>query len=302
LPVPLWQAYRHRDEKRGDAHLKEAMQMNNRDDLSYGSSTFLTSWAGILAGVLPFILFGLMFTTKAIGYHTVPPMSWPRGTISLYLCVLVVLLVGLGIGWAMKFPRWSYPYLGVVLINTVWLAGVVNKGYRVFGFRFGDEPWGWRAWIPLLVLSAVMLFLTRSLRPLAQLVAGIWHDWTLLSFGLYAAVTWLIMGVAYDNKGWYNNTLYLPLNMSLLTLVIAGGAFFYLRCRQPWRRVLALQMAIILYPPVSASIEALDGNMLFVTPSTAGAWFVIILIWFGLMFVPGILGLVRKATHMTRLA
>ena len=300
FPMSLWQEYRHRNDRKGDANLNQVMQMNNRDDLNYGKLTSPTSWVAILAGALPFILFGLMFTLKGIGYHAVPPMSWPRGSMSLYLFVYIVLLLGLGIGWAMKFPRWSYAYLGVILIISILLEDVVSYGFRVFGFTFGDELGGWLAWIPLLLLTAVMLLLTRSLRPLAQLVRGIWHDWTLLSFGLYGTISWLFMSAAYDNKTWYNNTIYLPLNMFLLTLVYTGGTIFYMRCRRPWKRVLALQLPIILFLLVSASIETLDGNMFHGTTRNPVVWFIIISIWFGLMFVPGVLGLVRKATQSTR--
>ena len=137
---------------------------------------------------------------------------------------------------------------------------------------------------------------------MTQLFGGMWQDWTRLSFVLYGALTWLIMGASYDNKSWYDNTIYLPLNMFVLTLLFTGGAFFYMYCQRPWRRVVALQLAIILYPPVSAAVEALDGNNFFASPDSVVAWLFIFIIWFGVMFMPGILGLVHRAVRSNHFA
>ena len=259
----------------------------------------------ILVGMLPFVLFGLMYVLKGVTYHA--PLAWMGyGVYGIHgylgLIVLGLTLIGLGIGWARRFPRWSYAYLGVTVMNSVWLADVSTQGFRLFGYTFGREQWGWRGWLPLLALTAVMLLLTRTLRPLRQLFVGMWQDWTRLSFVLYGVLTWLILGVSYDNKTWYDNTLFLPLNMFLLTLVITGGAFFFMWGRRPWQRVMALQLAIILYPPVSAAVEALDGNNFFISPDSVVAWLFIIIIWFGVMFMPGVLGLIHRAVRSNHFA
>jgi hypothetical protein len=93
----------------------------------------------ILAGILPFILFGLMFTLKGINYHST--LAWMGHGIVGYLIVHAVLIIGLGVGWALRFPRWSYAYLGVVLISSHWLAGVSTKGFHLFGYTFGCLCW-----------------------------------------------------------------------------------------------------------------------------------------------------------------
>ena len=154
----------------------------------------------IIAGIFPFILFGLMFTLKEVDYHM--PLHWLIHGFVGDRIVHIILLVGLGIGWALRFPRWSYAYLGVVVMTSSWLAVTATPGFHLFGYTFGPEQWGWRAWVPLLVLTAVMLLFTRSLQPLAQLFQGIRRDWTRLSFALYAALTWLMLGMTYDGKTW----------------------------------------------------------------------------------------------------
>ena len=121
----------------------------------------------IIAGIFPFILFGLMFTLKEVDYHM--PLHWLIHGFVGDRIVHIILLVGLGIGWALRFPRWSYAYLGVVVMTSSWLAVTATPGFHLFGYTFGREQWGWRAWVPLLVLTAVMLLFTRSLQPLAQL-------------------------------------------------------------------------------------------------------------------------------------
>lgn len=246
----------------------------------------------ILAGVLPFLLFGLMFILKGINYHTT--LAWMGHGIAGYLIVHLVLIIGLGVGWALRFPRWSYSYLGVVLMNSVWLAGVVTRGFHLFGFEFGSQQWGWRGWMPLLMLAVVMLLATRSLQPLKQLIQGIRHDWTQLSFALYAALSWLFLGVAYDGKTWYNETLYLPVALSLLTLAITSGAYFYMRGQRPWPRVLALQVAFLLQVPISELVIALDGPSELGPPATiAGRWLLLFMwfLWASVPLIPGLASL-----------
>jgi len=250
----------------------------------------------IIAGIFPFILFGLMFTLKGLDYHR--PLFWMRHSMYGYLIVHALLLIGLGIGWAKDFPRWSYAYLGVSVMTSIWLAGVATVGLQLFGYTFGREAWGWRGWVPLLALMAVMLLITRSLQPLAGLFQGIRRDWTRLSFALYAALTWLFLGVAYDNKTWYIQTLYLPLNLFLLTLVITGGAFFYMRGRRQWRRTLALPAAFILHAPISALVTTLAGFS--GPPPTAVGRLILPLVWLKWASVPLLPGLVSHTWQRFR--
>lgn len=243
----------------------------------------------ILAGIFPFILFGLMFTLLGFNYHMQSALM--RNGMVGYLIVHGFLLVGLGIGWALRFPRWSYAYLGAVVLTSSWLAGIATVGFRIFGYTFGREEWGWRGWMPLLALTAVMLLFTRSLQPLVQLFQGIRRDWTRFSFGLYAALAWLLLLITYDGKTWYNQTLYLPLNLFLLTLVITGGTFVYMYRRRPWPRVLALQATLILYFLVSALVTTLDGHQEFGSPPTAFGWLtylLFLLMWVSVPLLPGL--------------
>lgn len=270
-------------------------QMVNRD----GDSALLrpATPVEITAGVLPFILFGLMFVLNGVDSHR---SLWAMSTIVPYLVVHVLVLVGLGVGWARGFPRWSNAYLGLALMTSVWLAGIMTAGFRLFGYTFGRERWGWRAWAPLLLLAAVMLLLTRSARPLRRLLHGLRRDWTQLSFALYAAVSWLLMLVTLDSRMIYNDTVYLPLHMGLLALATAVGAYFYMRNRRPWTRALALQAALLLYLPIGLFIGALDGHIAFGFPGTPLDWLLYLLLWLAWVSVPLWPGLARGAARLVR--
>lgn len=272
--------------RREDGAMNPLMSGNHVDDADIsGAQTPLK----IIAGILPFILFGLMFTLLGIDYHR--PLTWMRNGMASFLIIHVLLLVGLGVGWAKRFPRWSYAYLGAVVMTSIWLAGISSFGYRLFGYTFGREQWGWRAWVPLFILTVVMLLVTRSPRRLARLFQGVRRDWTRLSFALYAAVAWLLLLVTYDSKSWYNQTIFLPLNMFLLTLLITGGALFYMQERRPWPRVLALQATLILFFLVSALVTTLDGHVEFGSPSTVVGWLMyllLLLMWVSVPLAPGV--------------
>lgn len=76
----------------------------------------------ILAGILPFVLSGLMYVLKGVNYHA--PLAWMGyGVYGIHgylgLIVLGLTLIGLGIGWALRFPRWSYAYLGMTVMSSV---------------------------------------------------------------------------------------------------------------------------------------------------------------------------------------
>lgn len=279
--------------RREDAVMNQIIPVNPIHDADDAEPE--TPWA-IIAGIFPFILFGLLFTLKGLDYHR--PLFWMGHSMYGYLIVHALLLIGLGIGWVKNFPRWSYAYLGVSVMTSIWLKGVATVGLQLFGYTFGREEWGWRGWVPLLALAAVMLLFTRSLQPLAQLFKGIQRDWTRLSFALYAALAWLFLGVAYDNKTWYIQTLYLPLNLFVLTLAITGGAFFYMRGQRQWPRALALPAAFILHVPISALVTTLAGFS--GPPPTAVGRLILPLVWLMWASVPLLPGLVSHTWQRFR--
>jgi hypothetical protein len=166
----------------------------------------------------------------------------------LILCAGALLLV---LGWAFvkRFPRWSLPYLGLVL-----LLGIILLAY--------DRIWGWIyplflelfgprfLWsIPVrVVYVAVYEFIVLFSFLLAALILvnllrllpytrGVWQrvraDWTRLSFLLYG-------GLVFNLGLLFEEYRYDELWQFMAWISLALGAWWYLRARGQKQRILAL--------------------------------------------------------------
>lgn len=237
-------------------------------------------WARALLGAVPFLLFGLAHLIQ--GWVE---LGTPGGEeLARYApaAVYFVAALGLGIGWLRGFPRWSIAYLGMALY---------------FGWYFGNGRYygvvyGWRAWIPLLVVALAALLLTRSLRPLGELLRGAWHDWTRLSFLLYALVLPLVTIVFFDSD-WGAGAL---AGLVFDTLLLAAGAVVYLRLSRALHRALALQIPMF---SLCLRYQLLGGwypaeQLAAGRPVNLVALLLFLLSWGGLMFLPGLVGLLRR--------
>lgn len=200
------------------------------------------SWAAALAGTALFLILGLGLIVGEIPHDWPVPTWLPHLRSELFLSTLVFPAIGLGIGWARGFPRWSYPYVGHVLLFSWYVMSVATPGLRVFNYTFGrNDLWGWRAWIPFFAMAGMALLITRSLHPVFKLFTNAWKDWTLLTFGMFGFMP-LLVAVGFDEV----DRLYSLYFMVALTLVMAGTALAYLRSTRLAQRVLALLVGIIL--------------------------------------------------------
>ena len=196
------------------------------------------SYSAVFAGMVLFILWGLTLISMEI------PLEWKFPAwipvISL-ISMIFVLPVGMCIGWILNFPRWSYPYVGHTLVFSLYMTNVATPG-----FLFGREIWGWRAWIPLLVIAGIALIITRSLHPILKLFTNIWNDWTLLTFGLFGFMPLLVL-IAFDEM----DRLYSLYFMILITLLMCGTAFLYMRANIQRGKIFALFTGILLITVIS---------------------------------------------------
>jgi hypothetical protein len=185
-------------------------------------------WPQTLLAALALLVPGLALA----GWPNLPP-GWHRAlTFGSYLFILAGLLAG----WVKGFPRWSYPYLGYSLIFPLWLAHVASPGLQLLGHRFTpNEVWGWRAWLGLEAVAVLALLSTRSLRPLARLLAGIWRDWTRLSLALYGTLPFVIW-ILFDEV---HSPYRLPF-LIVTSLALAAGALAHMRSTTPGRRMASL--------------------------------------------------------------
>jgi len=200
------------------------------------------SWTAALAGIALFLVLGLELILGGIPHDWALATWLPYLRTASFLSSFVFPVLGFGIGWAKGFPRWSYPYMGHVLLFSLYMMNVATPGLRIFGYTFGrNDLWGWRAWIPFVVMAVMALLFTRSLRPIVKLFTSVWQDWTLLTLGMFGFMP-LFVAVGFDEV----DRLYSLFFMVALTIVMAGTALAYLRSARLRQRVLALFAGTVL--------------------------------------------------------
>lgn len=253
-----------------------------------------SSWTAALAGTAPFLVFGLFLIILEIPHNWVVPAWLANFRGPWILGILVLLPIGLGIGWVKGFPRWSYPYVGLVPLFSLYMMVVATPGLRVFNYTFGsNDLWGWRALLPLLAVAVIALLITRSLQPVTNLFTNVRQDWTLLTFGMFGFMPLFVM-IGFDEV----DRLYSLPFMVALTLVMVGTVLAYLRSRHPWQRVLALLAGIILTVVVATVAPRaywLPNPWVNVTGAVIGGAVVV-----AVMFSPGLVGLLRHSINSIR--
>lgn len=209
LPVNILREFWHEFGRK-----ETVMVTNDKMEPASMPSVKASHWEAFLSA-LPFALFGIVCM---IGKIRVPWVG-----IYVYLAFYIFVLLGLLIGLVKAFPRWTYSYLGWSLVYAWWWTPMYTNGLKLFGYTFGDEAWGWRIWAPIFIAIGIAILLTRSIRPLRELVLGIWQDWTLLSLTEYSLVG--IGLLPYDEV----HSPYLYTFMTASTLLISASVWIFMR-------------------------------------------------------------------------
>ncbi len=195
------------------------------------------------------------------------PMAWIAANTSqsvlgpvAVLAGLAFLLVTLVAGIWRGFPRWSLPYLSLgisilgylVLFEWVadlitphlisrWMPNVMGESGRLLLQTF----WAGFLWLGLFAFTFLIIGFLALLRRFRPLYLRIRQDWTLASFILYGEAMFALV-VLFDEYRYEE-----PYAIASL-LLLAGGAWLYLRNPLPWRRLLALLGALTLAMWVAA--------------------------------------------------
>jgi hypothetical protein len=260
---------------------------------SYGEGEVTETWVGrrapwgaALVGALPFLLYGLAYLLNGFaelgGHNRLAfnlldgSLNRPAILLTLPMGVYFVCALGLLFGVLKGFPRWSYAYLGMCLYFG-WSYN--NQNYYGLFYK-------WWGWLPLLAAIILGLLLTRSLKPLARLLQGAWNDWTRLSFALYAFASPLVMVVFFDDD-WGVLQLY---GLFFDTVLLAAGAVAFLRSRTSWGRVLSLQAVVLILVVKGMRYPSFVENLLALRWSA----FLFIIIYFGFLLLPAVIGLLRR--------
>lgn len=207
------------------------MNTTNKDNSS--------TWAASLGGAAIFILWGFVLISFEIPHEWTLP-TWIQTL--LFIGIIALLPIGMYIGWIKNFPRWSYPYVGHVLVFSLYLSHGSTPGIYLFGIPIFDrEVWGWRAWIPFALIATIAFAVTRSSRPIARFFTNIWNDWTLLTFGMFGFMPLLVF-ISFDEI----DRLYSLYFMVILSVIMIGVALLYIRADILRNRVIALLTGTIL--------------------------------------------------------
>jgi hypothetical protein len=237
-----------------------------------------TRWQA-LAGALPFLAFGIASILGKVG------RGYDIRGLNAEMAVYFMALIGLLIGWIRGFPLWSYGYLGWSLL----IAGF-NTNVRIYGV-----DWGYRVWAPLALVVALALLWTRSLVPIKRFFLGIWNDWTRLTFVMYALS--VFVALAYDE----NHHPFLILLMAASTLIVASGAWVFLRSSRVIGRVLSILVGFIAAMVlVGISYLTWDWRAYYGLPpsdywlDSLGVAPVGVLFWLLILFWPALIVLARR--------
>lgn len=247
-----------------------------------------TPWGGALVGALPFLLFGLANFLDGFaelgGYNRLAfnlldrSLNHPAIILTPLTGVYLVSALGLLFGLLKGFPRWSYAYLGMSLYFG-WSLNNQNY-YGVF--------YKWWVWLPSFAAIVLGLLLARSLRPLARLIQGAWNDWTRLSFALYAFALPMFTLVFFD-EDWGVFQLY---GLLFDTVLLAAVAVAFLRSRTTLGRVLSLEAAVLI---LVVKLVLGGGYPSFDEPlRVLYFWFLFVVIYFGFLLLPAMIGLLRR--------
>jgi hypothetical protein len=268
---------------------KETSMTTSEKTLSESGNDKITNQWDASASTLPFLLAGVLFMVMNldlpfhVGYPTV--------------AFLAICLLGLWIGLLHGFPRWAFSYLGWSVVMTWWWTAMPLFTFSaLYDPRAMPERMGLLAWIPLLLVLGLGLWMGRSTQPLRKLTSAIWRDWTLLSLSIYtfAAFTLLI----YDE----NHHPYLPAFMAAGTLVICLAVWSFMQSNPSWKRVLFLTAGFVAALAISnISYATWDYAAYYnLPPSTPQPWYQellgmipITLFWVVFVFWPALIGLIH---------
>jgi hypothetical protein len=212
------------------------------------------SWVETMAGLWPFLIFGPVTVLLAYPY---PLPDWRFTTWAQVLMGIAYglpLLIGLGMGWSKRWPRWSYPYLGLVLFVLGGFVG--NAIFRVV-FEVGPEwPFLPQALIAIgacALTTGALLLAARAWRPLRSLYQGVRRDWTQLSFGLYLGAGILFGQIDHEEDPALTAFVFLP------SLIVLLGAFACLRGATKAQRSLAMLISLAL----AIGVRAAGGQLFY---------------------------------------
>lgn len=199
----------------------------------------------LLAAMIFFLL--PVFSILAVADTNSP--QWKDYILLVLFWGSIIFAIGLAI--SRRVPRWSLPYLGFISMVGIILAGpdrIWGWIYPYFIQSFGSRSvWplsiriiyvGIFGFIMTFMILLGALILVNLLR-LLPYTRGVWEriraDWTQLSFMLYGGLVFSIL-LLFDEYHYEENWKFIAWSC------LALGAWFYLRVKGQFHRILALTL------------------------------------------------------------
>jgi hypothetical protein len=208
----------------GQQITKRRMAMMNLDSLDINDGTVPLPPRQAALAVLPFLLFGLANIAMKPDLIPLQFTGQPMGLMLLvhpFFLFNWLVLIGLGAGILLGFPRWSFSYMSWALLMSFWMANMSFNGVSFSGLMC----------LPLAGVMILALLIRRSLQPIKDLIDRLERDITPLALGVYTFYASVYM--MYDAN---HNPFLLPF-MLATTLAACLGAWGYFRSALPLRRV-----------------------------------------------------------------
>jgi len=190
------------------------------------------SWIEFLTSLFPFFLAGgVMPLLSYLGRTRI--ISGMFGAI-IVLPLLGLFIILLMVGAKKGLPRWSLPYLGLLMsMLSLYLLSIVFgtpiyllfRNLRNQSMLLVDILWDGIFWYGLLFAIFLLVLLSR----VSSTFQHFKNDWTLSCFVLYGGVPFALWITFDEYIGDEPYTL-------LAFLVLAGGAWIYLRSANEWAR------------------------------------------------------------------
>jgi len=249
------------------------------------------SWGATLAAVLPLLAFLCVSVINATvcrlpGARSGAALIRLLWADSLWIATIpivfyLVLLGGLLAAWLKGFPRWSYAYLGWLLLFL--LASLGSAGV--------DGSYVWRIWGPFLATLLLAIVLRPSPEPLRSLARGWKQDWTLSALAGLGILPFLNSFDEMPGPIWARSVW-----PTVCTAVMVLGVLAYMRLPHGGGRAAALLGSAVLSVALGMNVRAYYWNGWNDMSDSLVAWS----IWFAVLMIPALLSLVVRCLQRGR--
>lgn len=223
------------------------------------------SWKDSLLALGPFVYFPIVNLVSLVIFQVYQQPDFPDYLLPVFAVTMVLVpvlgfIAVIGISVARRFPRWTMPYWGLLSVCLLYL---MTFSGTIAGQNFDGSWW---VWLPLLLAVLVGLLAGKWLRGRAVDWKLPDFDWTSVSFIIYGIIPAYLFA-SFDEV--HDSQVMVTSSM----LLLAGGAWFYMRSAKPWQRLLSLVAGVVLgWGLASINLANYWGGRQEAWMSQAGDW------------------------------